>query len=120
MEIFLNRLDICFNNAVLTKKVDQKEKILNKVLMLIRYSKMTTDLINHLYIENPEMFLGFINNLKKPSLVLLTYDLEAIGKAIHIPDEMYIVINNNTFHLDFKPTSPNSDSSTSIHSEWGY
>lgn len=120
MENFLNRLDVCFYNALLTNKIDQKEKIINKVFTLIKYCRMTTDLINYLYTFNNDTFSQFIKTCEKPSLILLTYDLEAIGNAINIPSTMYLLFRNNSFYIDYKPISPNSNSSNSIHSEWGY
>lgn len=118
MEIFLNRLDICFNNALLTEKKELKESSLNKVLILLRYCRMTVDLINYLYSINKNTFIDFIYQCDKPSLILLTYDLEAIGKAIEIPDNTYIAFYNNSFHIEYIPNSPKSDSS-SINDEWG-
>lgn len=119
MDIFLNRLDICFNNALLMKKMEQKEVALNKILILLRYCRMTTDLVNYLFTLNKDAFLEFIGTCDKPSLILLTYDFEAIGKAIQIPNNTYITFHNNAFHIEYIPDSPKSDSS-SIHSEWGY
>lgn len=119
MEIFLNRLDICFNNAILTKDIKQKEVVLNRVLLLLRYFKLTMDLFDSLYKINSESYMKFINSCK-PSLILMSYDLISIGKAINIPDNMYITYTNNSFYIEYTPTSPKSESSDSLHSEWGY
>lgn len=120
MDHLLNRLEISFCNLTLTKNIDQKEAILNKALVLIRYYRIVTDLMHYLYSINPELFQEFITKFNKPSLILLTYDLEAIGKAIGLSNDNYIVFRNNTFHVEYKPISPKSDSTHSIHSEWGY
>lgn len=118
MEIFLNRLEILFCNAVLSKKVDQKEIILNKVLNLLKFYRIITDLMNYLYSYNPELFQEFLIKFNKPSLILLTYDLNAIGKAIVLPEDRYLTFYNNSFRIEYKPTSPTSQSSN--YSEWGY
>ncbi len=111
MEYFLNRLDICYYNAIITKKIEQKESILNKVLYLIQYCKMCVDLINFLHTTSTD-FIDFINHIDKPSLVLMTYDLELIGKSINLPDNLYINYHNNTFIIESRVTSP-----LSIHSD---
>jgi len=120
MEGFLNKLDICFNNALLTKKTEQKMVILNKILPLLKCCRITTDLFNYLHSLNNELFLNFILNCKKPSFILLTYDLISIGNAINLSEDMYIVYYNNLFYAKYKPKSPISDSTGSIHSEWGH
>lgn len=119
MNQFINRLEISFCNLVLTKNINQKELILNKTLVLVGYYRMLIDLMNYLYSFSPELFQEIITRFSKPSLILLTYDLQAISKAIGLSDDSYIIYDNNSFHIENKQISPRSDSTHSIHSEWG-
>jgi len=120
MNQLLNRLEIMLCNLILTKNINHKELILNKTLSSIKFYKILTDLMQFLYLFDPELFNEFIVKFDKPSLILLTNDLTAISKAIGLSDDYYILYNNNTFHVEYKLSSPKSDTSHSIHSEWGY
>lgn len=115
MEYFLNRLDICYNNVLLSKKIEQKELILNRVLGLLQYCRMSLDLINFLH-ESSDNFIEFINSINKPSLILMTYDLEMIGKSIGLPNNLFIAYYNNLFHIDYKVLSPLSSHSDNSNS----
>lgn len=116
MEYFLNRLELCYYNILLTDRIEQKLTTLNKTCTLLKYFRITMDMFNYLYTLDSELFMNFINNCKKSSLILLTYDLQAIGKSINIPENTYLTYNGS-FHIEYVPTDISSDSS---HSEWGY
>lgn len=120
MEAFLNRLEISYCNINLCKNVNKKEVLLNKVLAMIKYYRLLMDFITYLHIFNPEDLQEFITKLNKPSLILLSYDLNAIGKAVKLSDDFLLTFHNNAFHVEYKPISPTSDSTHSLHSEWGY
>ncbi len=119
MEQFLNRLDILFYNTIITKNIEKKELLLNRVLNFIRYHRILTDMINYLYMSDKDTFEQFIDKINKPSLILLTYNLENISKKIKLPDNYYIIFSNSSFHIiNNTPISPTM-SNKSIHSEWG-
>jgi hypothetical protein len=120
MNAILNKLEISYYNIIFTKKIDQKENILNKTLSLLKYYKILLDFINYIYLINPILFQDYLNKINKPSLVLLTYDLDSIGNSIGLPEDMCLSFYNNAFHVEYKPTSPKDDSTDSLHSEWGY
>jgi hypothetical protein len=102
MDQFLNRLEICYYNMILTNLVIKKEKILNDILNLLKYQRLTTDLFNMLYISNPVVYNTFINEIGYPSLILLTYNLLAIEKSINLSKNNFIVFNNNKFYIKYK------------------
>lgn len=114
MNLLINRLDICYNNLLLTNDLDKKEKIINKILIILRYCRTASDLINYLFMSNKEMFYEIIDKFKKPCLILMTYDLRTIGKYINIPDDTTLEYYNNSFHIDYIPKSPNNS-----ELEWG-
>ena len=111
MRNFLNRLDIYYYNIVISKSLDQKAKALNKVINMLRYCRMTLDFVDYFYSHDHELLLNIINVLNKPSLILLTYDLEAIGKAIGIPDGSIIVGYNDLFHIEYLSPTQSTHSS---------
>lgn len=111
MEHFLNRLDIFYYNLILTNDINKKELILNKILLLLQHFRITMDMFNFLHKAYPQIFIDFINQCGKPSLILMVYDLNAIGKAIGIPDNTYICTTYNSFRIEYNNVTESIDSS---------
>lgn len=118
MDIFLNRLEMIYYNTLITKRIEKKEILLNQLIILVKYNRQFTDIINYIYSLDKDLFNEYINKINKPYLILLTYDLQGIADSINLSNDTFISIENNSFHVNFKPLSPCSDSS-SLHSEWG-
>lgn len=114
MECFLNRLDIYFYNIVLAKTLDDKSKSFNKLINLLKYCKMTLDFVDYVYSRDKTLLTNIIDTLNKPSLIMLSYDLDAIGKAIGIPENSKIVYYTGSFHIEY--SSPTLSSTSSC--EW--
>lgn len=120
MEYLINRLDICYNNLLLTKRSEQKEKILNKILLILRYCKIATDLVNYLYLIDKDNFYKFMKVFDKQCLILMIYDLQAIGEAINIPDGTTLEFYNNSFHIDYNIVEDSPKGSVdSSNLKWG-
>lgn len=101
MDHFYNRLSICYNNAILTKDITHKETILNRVLKLLKYFRIDSSLFNYLHTTDPKSFNDYLITIKKPYLILLTYDLDAIGQSINIPSDAYISYYDNAYHITY-------------------
>lgn len=120
MDLYYNKIDIGYYNMVITKKVDQKVLILNKLLNLLKCNRNTNDLINYIYSINPKNFIEFIKLINKPSLIMLTYDLIEIGKFIEIPENTCITYSNNAINIEYiSEDSPKSILSDYSCKEWG-
>ena len=103
MDIFLNRINICYINALLTNDIDKKISILNNILPILKYYRSITDFVQFMYVND----VTFIKNM--PHLILLTYDLEMIAKSIGVSDNIVIYFENNNFYADYKQISPLSN-----------
>lgn len=95
----------------MARSIDQKTSLLNKVMNVLRYCRMTMDFVEFIHSREPYSFEDIMKKLDKPSLVLLTYDLSAIGDAIKIPEGTFISNQNGSFFIEY--TSPVCSSASS-------
>ena len=107
MDIFLNRLEICYYNALMAKNIDIKARVLNRLPIILMYSKYITDLFYLLHKRNAKLFDDM------PYLVLLTYDTVAIGEAIKIPVSSQLTYEDHTFKIDYIINFDDYDSDSS-------
>lgn len=127
MESLLNRLNLCFTNINLTTNTSQKIKILNKTLFIIKHYKPLMDILDYIHRLNPILFNEYIKNIGHPCLILMTYDLDAIGMFINLPFNSYIRYNNGLFKLfttstpiTSRPDTPDTPiTQESYKVEWG-
>lgn len=108
MENYINRIEICFFNTANTKDIDKKEKLLNKILFLVKNNIFTIDLMNYIYKHNPKEFINFIELCNLQVLLLFTYDFDTIARLINLNDNKVIVYNGVKFLLINKNDNVNN------------